>query len=69
MGFWHWPGELGHVHAEELPSNQNQRGEVENVPVGWTAQEQARVDEYTTLVAEAEESTEEPKIVHRHKGQ
>lgn len=73
MGNTHWKGEpetCCHSHIENMPSNHAQRGEVEHVPTGWTAQAQARVDELTTKIAEAEqqiEDTEEvPAPVHRH---
>jgi len=67
MGKTHWKGEPStccHVHAEDLPENHQQRGEVEDVPVGWTAQAQAAVDQLTDLAAKAEERAEAPR--HRH---
>ena len=37
---------------------------MEDVPVGWTAQAQAAVDQLTDLAAKAEERAEAPR--HRH---
>lgn len=76
MGNIHWKGEpttCCHVHAEDLPDNENaHRGEAQVVPVGWTAQGQARVDELTAKIAEQEEAVAEmADPIHRHtsKGQ
>lgn len=74
MGKVHWKGEpksCCHVHAEDLPENNNQRGEVEEVPVDWTAQRQATIDDLTTKIAEAEArldvmDDDEPVVIHRH---
>lgn len=77
MGNTHWKGEpkdCCHVHIEDLPASHSQRGEVEGVPTGWTAQGQAKVDELTTRIAEAEHEAEQqvgdieevPPPIHRH---
>lgn len=75
LGKLHWKGEpktCCHVHAEDLPENNHQRGEVEEVPVGWTAQAQAKVDDLNARIAEAEakigtdEEGDEPVVLHRH---
>jgi hypothetical protein len=57
-----------HVHAEDLASNrEGQRGEPVQPPTGWTAGEQARIDELTAQIAKAEEEDEGPTYLrHRH---
>lgn len=55
-----------HIHVEDLPSNRrSQQGEPRQPPTGWTAQEQAKIDELTAAEADAPEEQVRPR--HQHK--